>query len=146
MLRAIKLPGNKIYTGETIEECIANAKNVGAPPMSSIAGWINEEGTFVTEKPSETVSMSDILDGPILKAIIGIEPTKEQGEVYKILRNNQIHKILTETHPMMMAQINTRPGEYHPGQLFGERMSYGISLKKRLKSLWDRIMNYKVKI
>ena len=57
MLRAIKIPGNKIFTGETIDDCFKSVKEAGVtPPMTSIAGWINEEGTFVNEKPSETIA------------------------------------------------------------------------------------------
>jgi hypothetical protein len=123
MLRAIKLPGNKIYTGKTIEECIDNAKNFGSPPMESIAGWINEEGTFVTEKPSET-----IID---------------------VITNASIYRKLRELHPMMMASLAKMSPEelsLFNGRMFAERLSYGISFKKRLKSLWDKIVNYKVKL
>jgi hypothetical protein len=56
MLRAIKISGNKVFTGETLDECFQNAKAAGEPPvMGALSGWINEEGTFVTDKPSETV-------------------------------------------------------------------------------------------
>jgi len=110
MLRAIKIPGNKIYTGETIEECIANAKNVGTPPMSSIAGWINEEGTFVIEKPSETVN--------------------------DVMTNLEINKERVSINPMM-TQTSEAPS-------FNE--NYFIKPKKGLRYLWDKIMNYKVKL
>jgi len=132
MLRAIKLPGNKIYTGETIEECIANAKNVGAPPMSSIAGWINEEGTFVTEKPSETIENST---GIIHSETMSREEAKRRYP--------------QEFDNMEKAEQAIKSGSlYNLSRLNSpnSNSNYFIKPKKGLKYLWNKIMNYKVKI
>jgi hypothetical protein len=111
MLRAIKIEGNKVITGETIAECLENVKKEGLqPPMSSIAGWINEEGTFVTEKPSETVN--------------------------DIMTNLEINRERVSLNPMMTQTLET--------PRFNE--NYFIKPKKGLRLLWDKIMNYKVKL
>ena len=111
MLRAIKIPGNKIFTGETIDDCFKSVKEAGVtPPMTSIAGWINEEGTFVTEKPSETVN--------------------------DIMTNLEINRERVSLNPMMTQTLET--------PRFNE--NYFIKPKKGLRLLWDKIMNYKVKL
>jgi len=110
MLRAIKIPGNKIFTGETIAECFENAKKAGVMPMSSFAGWINQEGTFVIEKPSETVN--------------------------DVMTNLEINKERVSINPMMTQTLEAPS--------FNE--NYFIKPRKGLRYLWDKIMNYKVKI
>lgn len=88
MLRAIKTTGNKIFTGETINECIENAKKEGVIPMASMSGWINEYGMFVTEKPSETIENK--------------------------MANLEIDKLEKEFNPMIATQINKEPIEPEP--------------------------------
>lgn len=110
MLRAIRTVGNKIFTGETIEECFKNAKEAGVMSMSSDGGWINEEGTFVTEKPSETVN--------------------------DVITNLEINRERISINPMMTQTVEAPS--------FND--NYFIKPKKGLKYLWNKLMNYKVKI
>ena len=69
-MRAILIPGNKIFSGETIDECLKNAREAGEPPVLNFeSGWLGEEGHFLRNNPnpeeaqiSESIKLDDKAD------------------------------------------------------------------------------------